>query len=104
MAEVQILISGLAFVESPRWHENRLWFSDWVARELIAVDLEGRSEVIARMPSFPFSIDWLPDGRLLLVSGRENLLLRREPDGSLVTHSDLTSLSDKGWNEIVVDG
>ena len=26
-----------------------------------------------------------------------------EPDGSLVTHADLTSLSH-GWNEIVVDG
>ena len=104
MPELRTLMTGLAFVESPRWHDHRLWFSDWVARELIAVDLEGRSEVIARMPSFPFSIDWLHDGRLLLVSGCENLLLRREPDGSLVTHSDLTSLSDKGWNEIVVDG
>jgi len=104
MPEVRTLMTGLAFVESPRWHDGRLWFSDWVARELIAVDLEGRSEVIARMPSFPFSIDWLRDGRLLLVSGSENLLLRREPDGSLVTHADLTSLSHKGWNEIVVDG
>ncbi len=104
MPEVRILMKGLAFVESPRWHDDRLWFSDWVAHELIAVDLEGRSEVIARMKSFPFSIDWLRDGRLLLVSGSENLLLRREPDGSLVTHADLTGLSDKGWNEIVVDG
>ncbi|HKE32446.1 MAG TPA: SMP-30/gluconolactonase/LRE family protein [Candidatus Angelobacter sp.] len=104
MAEVQILMSGLAFVESPRWHEDRLWFSDWVARELIAVDLEGQSEVVIRMPSFPFSIDWLSDGRLLVVSGREGLLLRREPGGALLTHANLTGLSDKGWNEIVVDG
>ena len=44
------------------------------------------------------------DGRLVIVSGRENLLLSREPDGSLVTHFDLRKLSDKGWNEIVVDG
>src|SRR5262249_51876459 len=104
MPEMRTLMTGLAFVESPRWHDDRLWFSDWIARELIAVDLEGRSEVIVRMPSFPFSIDWLRDGRLLVVSGREGLLLRREPDGSLVTHADLTSLSDKGWNELVVDG
>ena len=104
MAEVQILMSGLAFVESPRWHEDRLWFSDWVARELIAVDLEGQSEVVIRMPSFPFSIVWLSDGRLLVVSGREGLLLRREPGGALLTHANLTGLSDKGWNEIVVDG
>jgi len=104
MPELRTLMAGLAFVESPRWHDDRLWFSDWIARELIAVDLEGRSEVIVRMPSFPFSIDWLRDGRLLIVSGRENLLLRSEPDGSLVTHADLAGLSDKGWNELVVDG
>jgi len=56
------------------------------------------------VPSFPFCIDWLPDGRLLIVSGSEGLLLRREPDGSLVPHADLTSLAQHKWNEIVVDG
>jgi len=56
------------------------------------------------VPSSPFSIDWLPDGRPLIVSGPEGILLRREPDGSLVTHADLSSLSDHPWNEIVVDG
>jgi sugar lactone lactonase YvrE len=95
-------MTGLVFGESPRWHAGRLWFSDWGAHEVIAVDLEGRSEVIVRVQSFPFSIDWLPDGRLLITSDR--LLLRREPDGSMVTHADLTDLSDHPWNEIVVDG
>jgi sugar lactone lactonase YvrE len=104
MPELQTLMTGLSLGESPRWHDDRLWFSNWVAQELVAVDLEGSSEVIARMPSFPFSIDWLPDGRLLIVSGREGLLLRMEPDGSLVTHADLTDLSRHPWNEIVVDG
>jgi sugar lactone lactonase YvrE len=104
MPELQTLMTGLSLGESPRWHDDRLWFSNWVAQELVAVDLEGGSEVIARMPSFPFSIDWLPDGRLLIVSGREGLLLRMEPDGSLVTHADLTGLSRHPWNEIVVDG
>ena len=104
MPEVQILMSGLAFPESPRWHDDRLWFSDWGAHEVIAVDFEGESEVIVRVPTVPFCIDWLPDGRLLIVSGREGLLLRREPDGSLVTHVDLRGLSDETWNEIVVDG
>src|SRR5688572_8642588 len=98
------LMTGLALGESPRWHDGRLWLSDWGAQELIAVDLEGRSEVIARVPSFPFSIDWLPDGRLLIVSASERRLLRQEPDGSLVTHADLASLSEHSWNEIVVDG
>jgi sugar lactone lactonase YvrE len=98
------LITGLALGESPRWHDGRLWLSDWGAQELIAVDLEGRSEVIAHVPSFPFSIDWLPDGRLLIVSASERRLLRREPDGSLATYVDLAGLSQYPWNEIVVDG
>ena len=99
-SDVQVLITGIAFGESPRWHEDRLWFSDWGAQEIVAVDLEGKSEVIVRVPSFPFSIDWLPDGRLLLVSASDRPLLRREPDGELVTHAILS----RGWNEIVVDG
>ena len=104
--ELQTLMTGIAFGESPRWHDDRLWFSDWGAQEVIAVDLEGKSEVIVRVqfPSFPMCIDFLPNGRLLVISARDRLLLRREPDGSLVTYADLTGLSDHPWNEIVVDG
>ena len=104
--EPQILMSGLAFPESPRWRDDRLWFSDWVAHEVIAVDIDGTSEVIVRVPflSFPFSIDWLPDGRLLIVSSSDRPFLRREPEGSLVTHADTSNLTPRGWNEIVVDG
>jgi len=99
------LLTGLAVGESPRWHDGRLWFSNWGTQEIVAVDERGDSEVMARVPTtVPFSIDWLPDGRLLVVSGREGLLLRREADGSLATHADLSGLSDRRWNEIVVDG
>jgi sugar lactone lactonase YvrE len=103
--ELRTLMTGIAFGEQPRWHEDRLWFSDWGPQEVIAVDLEGNSEVILRAPSFPCCVDWLPDGRLLVVSAREGRLLRREPDGSLVTHADLSGLSDPpAGNELVVDG
>jgi sugar lactone lactonase YvrE len=95
-------MTGIAFGESPRWHDGRLWFSDWVAQEVVAVDLDGTSEVITRVHSLPFSIDWLPEGRLLITSGRS--LLRLEPDGTQVTHADLSGLTEYGWNEIVVDG
>ena len=108
MSEMHTLLTGLAFGESPRWHQDRLWFADWGAQEIIAVNLEGKSEVIVKVsfPSFPMCFDWLPDGQLLLVSSRNGLLLRMESGGSLVTHADLSRLSEKGhpWNEIVIDG
>ena len=98
------LLTGLVFPESPRWHDGRLWLADWGAEEVIAVNMEGKSEVVAEVASFPFSIDWLPDGRLLAVSARERRLLRQETDGSFVAHSELGTLSRWPWNEIVVDG
>src|SRR5439155_21509347 len=91
--ELQTLMDGLVFGEQPRWHEDRLWFSDWGTQEVIAVDLDGNSEVVLHGPSFPLCVDWLPDGRLLLVSARDGLLLRLEPEGLLVTHGDLKAAS-----------
>ena len=104
MSILNPLLTGLVFPESPRWHDDRLWLADWGAHEVIAVDMDGKSEVAAEVASFPFSIDWLPDGRLLAVSAADRRLLRREGDGSLVTHAELAKTSERPWNEIVVDG
>src|SRR6266508_5931520 len=94
--ELRTLLTGLAMGESPRWHAGRLWFADWGAQEIVAVDLDGNREVVVRTPfGLPFCIDWLPDGRLLIVSGRESRLLRRELDRSLVPHADPRALPDK---------
>jgi len=101
----RVLLTGLAMGESPRWHDGRLWLSDWGAQEIIALDLDGNREVMVSTSfGLPFCIDWLSDGRLLIVSGRQGILLRRESDGAMVTHADLRHLSDGVWNEIVVDG
>ncbi|MCA0057033.1 MULTISPECIES: SMP-30/gluconolactonase/LRE family protein [unclassified Mesorhizobium] len=101
----KIIAKGLAFGESPRWHEGRLWLCNWGTGEIVAVSEDGKSRVMLTVPAvLPYSIDWLPDGRLLVISGREGLLLRQEVDGRLVTHADLRDLSKSPWNEIVVDG
>jgi sugar lactone lactonase YvrE len=99
----RVLVADLVFPESPRWQAGRLWISDWGAGEVIAVDPAGRREVVARAESFPMCIDHLSDGRLLVVSSAERRVLRQEPDGSLVTHADLTSMGEHPWNDIVVD-
>ena len=79
MSEPEVLMEGIAFGEQPRWHQGRLWFSDWGPPEVIAVDLDGNHEVMLRAPAFPCCVDWLPDGRLLIVSAREGRLLLWRP-------------------------
>jgi sugar lactone lactonase YvrE len=101
---LQTVLTGLAFPESPRWHDGRLWVSDWGAGEVLSLDKEGRSEVVARVASFPMCIAHLPDGRLLIVDSAERRLVRREPGGSLATHADLNPFGEHPWNDIVVDG
>lgn len=97
-----VLLSGLAIGESARWHDGRLWFCHWNVGDVVALDpADGRTEVVGRSPvPIPFTIDWLPDGTLLLVAGTE--VLRQAPDGTFVRHADLSALA-AGFNEIVTD-
>ena len=104
MSEPHLLANDLVIGESARWHDGRVWLSNWGAQEILAFDLEGQREVVTRVPTtLPFSIDWLPDGQLLVVAGPEQRLLRQQPDGSLSDHADMSGLPG-GMNEIVVDG
>jgi len=100
MAEPRVVLEGLAYVESPRWHDGRLWFAHWGTDEIVAVDLDGRSEVMAHGPGgLGWCIDWLPDGRLLTTGHG----LLRVADGELVPHADLSAFA-RDWNEVIVDG
>jgi hypothetical protein len=101
---MDVLCRDLGLVESPRWHHGRLWFSDWIAGQIIAVDDEGESEVMVSHPSLPLCFDFLPDGRPLLVSNQAMALLTVEDDGTLASYADLAALSPFGFNDIVVDG
>src|SRR5512139_3369782 len=106
MSDLRTLMTGIVFGESARWHDGRFWFADWARQEIIAIDLDGTSELILCTGGAgfgPVCIDWLPDGRLLLVSGGSQSVIRREPDGTLVTHADLSGFEAQQWNEIAVD-
>src|SRR3954453_9944708 len=101
---MDVLCTGLGLVESPRWHGGRLWFSDWIAGEIVAIDYAGTRETILRHQSLPLCFDFLPDGRPLLVSNQRKELLTLEADGRLALYADLAALSPFGFNDIVVDG
>jgi sugar lactone lactonase YvrE len=102
MPEPKILLSGLMFGESARWREARFWVSDWAAHEIIAIGPDGQRETVVREQSIPLCMDFLPDGQMLVMSGCR--VLRREPNGALAVHADLSGISQLNWNEIVVDG
>jgi sugar lactone lactonase YvrE len=94
-------LTGRGLLESPRWHGDSWYVSDWTAGEVLALDDRGGVEVVARVHSLPLCTAWLPDGRLLVVSSAEGQLLRLEADGTLTTYADL---GRPGWTDIVVDG
>ena len=103
----RVVVDGLSFGESPRWHADRLWVCDWAAGEVLVAGDDGSTHVVARVDSFPFCIDWSPAGELLVVTGDGRLLRGgRDDPGELEPVADLTGLTDgtQPYNEIAVDG
>jgi sugar lactone lactonase YvrE len=98
-----IVADGFAFPEGPRWHENRLWFSDQHDRRVVAMETDGTSETIVDVPEQPSGLGWLTDGRMLVVSMIDRRVLRLEHDGSLAVHADLGALATGQCNDMVVD-
>jgi sugar lactone lactonase YvrE len=103
MAQTEIIAEGLYFGEGPRWHNGRLWFSDFYDHAVKSMDSAGRVTVEHSLDDQPSGLGWLPDGRLLVVSMRELKVLRQEGDG-FVVHADLSGLARHLCNDMVVDG
>jgi len=98
------VLSGLSYLEGPRWHSGRIWVSDMYTHQVLSAREDGTDRrVEAEVPGQPSGLGWLPDGRLLIVSMRDRKLLRREPDGTLVTHADLSAMVTGHLNDMVVD-
>jgi sugar lactone lactonase YvrE len=97
-----LFLGGLGFGEGPRWHEGRLWFSDFVLQRVASVDLAGELQVEVRLDDRPSGLGWLPDGRLLMVSMQKKALLRRGHNGEVVVHADLSHVATGEANDMVV--
>jgi sugar lactone lactonase YvrE len=102
-ASLERFVKGLAFPESPRWHEGRLWFSDFYERRVLRVGEDGRVETVCEVPGQPSGLGWLPDGRLLVVSMNDRRLLRLD-GGVLVAVADLSRFAGGPCNDMLVDG
>jgi sugar lactone lactonase YvrE len=98
----KILYQGLAFGEAPRWHDNKLWFSDMHVRKVMAIDLKGKVETICEAPGRTSGLGWTVDGRLLIVAMKTRQLLRLDPSG-LACAADISSLASGECNDMVVD-
>jgi sugar lactone lactonase YvrE len=102
--EISTALEGLAYLECPRWHDQRIWFADFYTYRVYSAAEDGSDlRVEAEVPQQPSGLGWLPDNRLLVVSMRDARLLRREPDGALVTHADLSAHVKGHPNDMVVD-
>jgi sugar lactone lactonase YvrE len=102
MADFKVLLDGLIFTEGPRWHDGKLFFSDMHAHKVMSVDLDGKAQTVAEVPTWPSGLGWLPDGRLLIVSMTDRKVLRQDPDG-LKTHADISHLASFYCNDMVTD-
>ena len=102
--ELRTVVENLHFSECPRWHDDRLFFSDFYLQQVLSVAYDGSDlRVEAEVPGQPSGLGWLPDGRMLVVSQSDSRLLRREPDGTLVTHANLAAHVTGDPNDMVVD-
>lgn len=101
--ELEVVLDGLSYLECPRWHMGRLWVSDFYTGQVLAVDPQGSVEVVAEVPNQPSGLGFLPDGRLLIVSMKDQRLLVRADTGELTEYADLSGVASGHLNDMVVD-
>ena len=102
--ETRTLVDELTYLECPRWHDGRIWFSDFYTYAVYSAEADGsdlRTE--AEVPEQPSGLGWLPDGRLLVISMRDRRILRREHDGTLSVHAELGHFVSGHPNDMVVN-
>jgi sugar lactone lactonase YvrE len=103
MGQPKVVLEGFSYLECPRWHDGRLWVSDFYTERVVATDGRGGTEVVAEVPGQPSGLGFLPDGRLLVVSMRDHRLLVRDGSGKLEEHADLSGVVSGVLNDMVVD-
>ncbi len=99
---METLLDNLTFPEGPRWHNNKLYFSDFFTHRVISVDLEGHHETIVEVPNQPSGLGWMPDGTMLVVSMTDRKLMRFS-NNQLSEFADCSKLAAFHCNDMIVD-
>ncbi len=96
-------VQGLKFGEGLRWHQGRFWYSDFYNHRISSAAPDGTVRIEVACDDQPSGLGWLPDGRLLFVAMTSQRVMRREADGRIVQHADLSKLATFHTNDMVVD-
>ena len=99
--ETRVLTGGIYFGEGPRWHDGRLWFSDFYAHAVKSVSEAGDLRTEFEVDDRPSGLGWMPDGSLLFVSMTKRRVMRRTPDGAIGIHADLGHIATFHCNDSV---
>src|SRR5256886_16606011 len=101
--QIRTVLDDLVFGEGPRWHDDRLWFSDMHDHRVVATTVDGDATTVVEFrDDEPSGLGWLPDGRLLMVAMETQRLMRVEPDGEITVHADLSSAGRGSLNDMIV--
>ncbi|HEY1830451.1 MAG TPA: SMP-30/gluconolactonase/LRE family protein [Acidimicrobiales bacterium] len=100
--QAEPFLSGLYFGECPRWHDGRLWYSDFFDHAIFSVSPGGDRRTEVDFEGEPAGLGWLPDGHLLINSRLDRAIVRQEPNGTLVHHGDLSPWATWHANDMVV--
>lgn len=99
----EILLRGVQFPECPRWHQDKLWFSDMLGRRVLCVDSNGNATTVAEFDSRPSGLGFLPDGTLIVVLYHRQRLVRVR-DGAMLPYADLGVFGGDHLNDMIIDG
>ncbi len=100
--DTKILLDGLKFPEDPRWHEDKLWFSDMEAHKVMTIDMNGKTETLFERPNRVSGLGWLPDGSLIIVSMEDSRLLKFQ-SGKITEHVNLSKFATFFLNDMLID-
>ena len=101
MRGLTVFHTGVDFGEGPRWHDERLWFSDFYRRGIFSIGVDGERRELA-VDDQPSGLGWMPDGTLLYVSMTAKRVMAVSPGGEPVVHADVSPIATHFCNDMVV--